>query len=307
MDYEQTLMTKVAWYYYFEEMTQQKVAELMGISRMRVIKLLEKAKQTGIIQLQLRKEGHARMELEQKLMSTFSLKDVFIVPAAENPRHVNAGISKAASMYINERLTNGAVINMGYGNTPSRILNQLAMMAEHPITCIALTGGVSYYLPDARSNVFNAKLHLVPAPLLTSSKEMAHAMRNETSVSEVSRMSELAQMTVIGIGSMHESATIFKTGVLSHNDYLYLGMQGAVGDVLSHFIDDQGQLIKTPIEERLISTSLEKLKKLNNVIGVAAGLHKAKAIRAVLNGQYLDVLITDDRTAEAILDIEPFN
>ena len=78
-------------------------------------------------------------------------------------------------------------------------------------------------------------------------------------------------------------------------------MQGAVGDLLSHFFDREGKLLNTPIEERLISTPLETLKSLKNVIGVAAGDSKVEAIHAALMGQYLDVLITDDRTAEKLL------
>lgn len=204
-------------------------------------------------------------------------------------------------MYISERLTENSLINIGYGDTPSRILNNLATLAEQPLTCVSLTGGVSYYLPDTRSNVFNAKLHLIPAPLLTGSREMAEALRHEASVMELSRMTALAQMTVVGVGAMHESATIFKSGVLNNNDFLYLSMQGAVGDLLSHFFDKEGKLLNTPIEERLISTPLETLKSLKNVIGVAAGDSKVEAIHAALKGQYLDVLITDDRTAEKLL------
>ena len=207
-------------------------------------------------------------------------------------------------MYITERLTESSFINIGYGDTPNRVLNNLATMAERPITCVSLTGGVSYYLPDTRSNVFNAKLHLIPTPLLASSKEMAAAMRHEASVTEISRMISLAQLTVVGIGAMHESATIFKSGILNRNDFLYLQMQGAVGDLLSHFIDRDGKLIETPLEERLISTSLNKLKALQNVIGVAAGDVKVNAIRAALRGGYLDVLITDDNTAEKLLTRE---
>lgn len=301
MDYEESLMIKAAWYYYFEEMTQQRVAELMGISRMRVIKLLEKSRQTGIIQFRLRKDGENRMLLERRLMSEFGLKDAFVVPAAMDRAMVNAGVAEAASMYISERLTENTLINIGYGDTPSRILNNLATLAEQPLTCISLTGGVSCYLPDTRSNVFNAKLHLIPAPLLTSSREMAEALRNEASVMELSRMIALAQMTVVGIGAMRESATIFKSGILNNNDFLYLSMQGAVGDLLSHFIDKEGNLLKTPLEERLISTPLDTLKKLKNVIGVAAGDSKVEAIHAALRGQYLDVLITDDRTAGKLL------
>ena len=44
-DFEENLMMKTAWYYYMENMTQQAIADQMGISRMRVIRLLEKARQ----------------------------------------------------------------------------------------------------------------------------------------------------------------------------------------------------------------------------------------------------------------------
>lgn len=304
MDYEDALMAKAAWYYYFQDMTQQQISDRLGISRIRVIRLLERARQTGMIQFSLRRGNEERLIVEKKLMETFGLEDVFVVPAPGDPAQTNANIAEAASMYINERLHEGSVINIGYGDTPSRILNNLATTAEQTITCVSLTGGVSYYLPNARSNVFNARLHLIPAPLLASSKEMADAIRQETSVSEISRMITLAQLTVVGIGSMDGGATIFHSGILNSNDLLYLSMQGAKGDVLSHFVDENGTLIHSPIEDRLIATSMEVLSKLHNVIGVAAGPVKAEAIRAVLKGGILDTLITDADTAEAILALD---
>ena len=79
-------------------------------------------------------------------------------------------------------------------------------------------------------------------------------------------------------------------------------MQGAVGDILSHFIDAHGQPVDAEIDDRLISTPLDALKEMKNVIGVAGGADKVDAIRAVLNGQYLDVLITDEITAAALLE-----
>jgi len=175
-------------------------------------------------------------------------------------------------------------------------------MAEKPISCISLTGGVSYYLPDTRSNVFNANLHLIPAPLLASSLEMAKAIREESSVNDIFRMATIANFTVLGIGGLHEKSTIFKTGTLNQNDMIYLKMKGAVGDILSHFIDINGDLVENPIEDRLIGISLDTLKTFNNVIGVAAGETKVDAIKAVLKGQYLNVLITDASTAEKLLE-----
>ena len=43
------------------------------------------------------------------------------------------------------------------------------------------------------------------------------------------------------------------------------------------------------------------LKKLDNVIGVAAGPSKVNAIRAALRGKYLDILITDEDTARQLI------
>ena len=304
MDYEETLMARAAWYYYFQGLTQQQISDRIGISRIRVIRLLEQARRTGMIQFSLRRGNEERLRIEEKLMEIYGLRDVFVVPGPADPGQVNANIAEAASMYIIERLREGSVINIGYGDTPSRVLNNLATRTEHTITCVSLTGGVSYYLPNTRSSIFNARLHLIPAPLLASSPEMADAIRQESSVSEISRMIGLAQLTVVGIGSMDGAATIFHSGILNSNDLLYLSMQGARGDVLSHFLDRDGQLVPSPIEERLVATSLEKLKSLNNVIGVAAGKIKVEAIRAVLRGRILDTLITDTETAEGILALE---
>lgn len=304
MDYEESLVIKTAWYYYLENMTQQRIAEILGVSRIRVIKLLEKARQTGVIQFKVRKDSASRMNLEKKLCEKYDLKDSFVVPTNPDAESVNETIAKAAAMYISDRIDENTYINIGYGDTPSRVLNNLAMISEKPITCISLTGGVNYYLPNTHSQTFNARLFLIPAPLLASSSTLAHAMRQEASVTEISRMALLSGITVVGIGGMSEDATIFKSGILSKNDLLYLKMQGAVGDMLSHFLDENGNLLNHDVEDRLISSSLDTIKNLDNVIGVAAGNSKIAAIRAVLRGAYLDVLITDESTAQQLLENE---
>ena len=304
MNYEESLMVKAAWYYYFENMTQQAIADRLSISRMRVIKLLESARQNGIIQFRLRSDGVGMMEQSRALMEKYHLKDAFLIPSGDEETTINESIARAGAMYIADRLSDNACINVGYGDTLSRMLNHLATMVETPVTCVSLTGGVSYYLPNTRSNVFNARLFLLPAPLLASSPEMASAMREESSISEIFQMAELASFTLVGIGSMHDSATVIKSGVLSRNDMFYLRMHNAVGDILCHFFDRDGHLLQTPIEDRLISTPLDRLKAMRNVIGLAAGAQKVEAIRAALLGGFLDVLVTDEATATLLLKDE---
>ena len=303
MDYEEALTAKAAWYYYCQEMTQQQISERLGVSRMRVVKLLDRARRTGVIRFHLREGSAQRTDLEKHLMDAYGLTDAFIVPAAEDSSRCNANIAEAASMYLAERIRRDTVINIGYGDTLNRVLNNLAALAEEPITCVSLTGGVSPYLPDIRASAFNAHLRLIPAPLLASTAEMAQAMLREESIAGIFRMIPLSEVTVVGIGSMDENATIFRTGVLNENDLAYLKMRGAVGDLLSHFLTRDGNLVDSPVEGRLIGTPLETLRSLNRVVGVAAGTVKAEAIRAALVGGYLDILVTDDRTAIKILSL----
>lgn len=302
LDYENILMIRSAWYYYMENYTQQRIAELLGVSRARVIGLLEKARQTGVIQFRIRQDGDRHIRVEQELIARFGLKDVFTVPRADSLTNPNESIAQAAAMYIIRRLKGGDFLNVGYGDTTSRVLNHLAMAAEEPLNMVSLTGGVSYYLPNTSSNVFNAGLYLIPSPLLLSSPELLEAMRQEPVVEEVYRMIPLSRMSVIGIGSMSREATILKNGVLTENDFTILKLQGAVGDLLSHFIDKDGRLISVEQDRRLMSTSLEDLRMLENVIGVAGGRSKVDAILAALRGGYLDILITDQDTAQALLD-----
>lgn len=302
-NYEEMLTSKAAWYYYIENYTQQTISDLLGVSRTKVVNLLEKARQSGVIQFSIRQDGCRRIQLEQELVSRFALSDVLTFPAAKTPAaEAEDSLAQAAAMYILHHLKDGTFINMGYGGTTRRILNRLAMMVEKPLNVVSLTGGVNYYLPNAYSNVFNAKLWLIPSPLVLSSRETLQSLRQETSVQEIYRMIPLSSMSVVGIGSMNDNATIIRNGIFSKNDFMVLRLQGAVGDVLSHFLDKDGKLISVNQEERLMSTSLEDLQKLENVIGVAGGSAKVDAILAALRGNYLDVLITDEDTARALLE-----
>lgn len=301
MDYEESLMAKAAWYYYHEGLTQAQISDMLGLSRMKVIKLLDRATRAGIIQFRFRHDSEKRLEAEQQLASRFSLKDCFVVPASLSPEDANENIAKAASMYIGGRVSGESFINIGYGDTTSRVLNHLAIDAERSLSCVSLTGGVSHYLPNARASVFNSKLYLIPTPLLVSSAEVATAMKAEKSVRDVLDLVPLSSLSVVGVGAMNDKATVLMSGVLTSNDFLLLKRNGAVGDILSHFINENGEPVSTDLERRTMSTSLETVKSLSNVIGVAAGLAKAEAIRAVLRGGYLDVLITDEPTAEALL------
>lgn len=304
MDFEYDLALKASWYYYIEDMTQQHISDIMGISRMRVVKLLEHARQKGIIQFHFR-SGHAyRMQLERRLAQRWGLRDVFIVPVDSSVEDVDLSIGRAAAMYLFDQIHEDCYINWGHGRTLNHTLSHLLQFCEYQLSIVSLTGGVDYYLPDSRSVYKNANMHVIPAPLIMESPEATQIIRNERAVQDIFNMIWHSSMTVVGIGSMSTEATLIKKGIMSTNDFLLLGMQGAVGDILSQFINEAGEKIESSFDNRMVAISLEELRKLNNVIGVAGGVNKAAAIHASLQGGYLNKLIIDEETAKLVLQMD---
>ena len=301
---EQTyaLATKAAWYYYMEDNTQAQIAEVMGVSRAKVIRLLEEARAQGIVQFSFRKNDSQRVSAEQLLIDRFGLKDAFVVPTPLDSSAINQSIAQGAAHYVSDHLREDGYLNIGYGDTVSRMLGFLAKNREESLNVVSLTGGVSYYLPSVGTTAYSMHLFLTPSPLVVSSRQVRDALLDEKSLQDVSTMTEYADMSVVGIGAAVEGATVLRNGILNEGELTVLKMQGAVGDVLNHFMDKDGNLIQTEIEDRVISTDLDKLRQLKNVVGVAGGKDKVTAIKAVLNGGYLNVLITDSYTSAELLN-----
>ena len=296
-----TLATKAAWFYYMENYTQHQIAEAMGLSRAKVIRLLEDAKTDGIIQFNFRKDDSTRVSLEKNLIAAYGLNDAFVVPTPLNEATLTHTISRAAALYVSDHLRPGGYLNIGYGDTVSSMLGYLAKEHEDPINVVSMTGGVSYYLPSVSSTAYAMHLFLIPSPLIVSSSEVRDALLGEKSIQEIYAMTEHADMSVVGIGAAVEGATVLRNGIIRESELAILKMQGSVGDVLNHFYDSEGNPITTEIENRTISTDIEKLRTMKNVVGVAGGSEKIAAIKAVLRGGYLNVLVTDSKTAEGLL------
>jgi lsr operon transcriptional repressor len=127
-------------------------------------------------------------------------------------------------------------------------------------------------------------------------------MVQEPSITSIAKMVGLASMSVVGIGGISDNATIQKNGMLTKSDFELLRMRGSVGDILCHFIDIDGNPIATDIESRIVSTSLSALEHMSNVVAAAGGDEKIRAIRAVLKHGYINTLITDERTAQKVIE-----
>jgi hypothetical protein len=117
------------------------------------------------------------------------------------------------------------------------------------------------------------------------------------------RLFDHVTTALVGIGAIEPSPLLAQSGnIFSQQELELLRKADAVGDILLRFFDRSGQLVETGLENRVISMSLDQLSKTGRAIGVAGGSRKYTAILGALRGSWINILVTDQFTAQRLLD-----
>lgn len=295
------LIEKICWHYYCEGLTQQEIASLLGLSRIRVIKLLDEGRSRGVVSFHINRVDNALSEVESALVKAYPLEDAYVIPSPADKKSLPSVLAKAATAYVNERISRDSVINIGYGRTLSLAVNYLASSVESTVTAISLTGGVNNYLPNTLSEIFRLKLYLCPSPLILSDKPLRDAMLRQHDVMWISKMIKTATMSLFSVGGLGEDATLITQGLFEKRDFVYLRQKGAVGDILGHFIDRNGRIVDEENDSLMVTTGLDTLKELPGTIMVAGGAEKEAVMRSAINARLARILVTDESTARSLL------
>ncbi len=119
-----------------------------------------------------------------------------------------------------------------------------------------------------------------------------------------------SQITVafVGIGAPTPDSVLMRDGtILTRQEVNNLIHKGMVGDIALRFFDVNGQPVSSEVDQRVIGISLDQLRKVRRVVGVAGGPEKVTVLRGALRGELINVLITDHVTANRLLEKEPQN
>lgn len=305
---DKRLIFKVVHMYYDENKTQQEIAEKLGISRPSVSRILQKAKEEGIVEIKINYDG-SFAKLEDTLEKSYGLKEVIITPYDEGD-NLKKYLAEAAADFLLRNINNRYKVGVSWGTTLSLIPDFLKNAPSMNVTFIPLVGGVGQTRIDLHSNqiamnlakCFNGFWQLLHAPALVDSVEVKNSILLDRNIRQVLQNAEKVDIALIGIGSpFAPDSTMLETGYFTRKELEELKNEGACADLCSHFIDENGNPCCPGLNERVIAIPLEKLKQIPTVVGVAGGKNKEKAILATLKGNYLDVLITDEKTAEELL------
>ena len=312
---ELRLMAKVARMYYVQGIRQQGITDRLQIHQSTVSRLLKRAREANLVRFSVTSPPGIFSDLEDQLVATFSLKDAVVVdcPSEEDPLVRDLGA--ATAFYLETTVKPGARIGI---SSWSRSL--FAMVdALHPGDyckggeVVQILGGVgnvglqqeAMYLAQRLAALIGATAVLLQAPAVVASPEARRVLTREPMMREAVEHFEHLDLALVGIGSMEPSRLLANSGnVFSPEERQELSRMGAVGDICFRFFNTQGEPIKSPLMQRVIGIEPASLKRAGRVVGVAGGRKKVQAIHAALLGKWIDVLITDRRTAEALASKE---
>lgn len=300
------MVVRAAWLYYGDGLTQAQVAKRLFVSRQTVGRLLDAARAQGIVRVEIDARSLATLGLSTQLRNTFGLADAIVVPrddgAPKPVGKVNERVAAALAAYVRRYLHPGAVVGVGWGDTVARALSMLADESLEGVTLASAAGSIQAISQTMGGSPKLAQhLRAVPAPLIVSSPEAAATLRAEASVRDTLDLAASAVVTLTGIGSAGPGASAVRSQVLTADEVASFATMGAVGDMLGEWFDARGRIVSAATTDRRIGLTLERLRAMPNVVGVAGGSEKVQAVLGAIRGRYIKVLVTDEATAEELL------
>lgn len=307
---ERRQLVKTASLYYIEGLTQEQIAKKVGVSRPVISKYLQKAKEYGIVEVFIKDESLHTIELEKQLEERFHLKDSIVVPTKGYSSELSKKtIGQAAANYVTKNLKNNKKIGISWGTTLAEVVREFPFVRNEQIKVIPLVGGMGSKQVEIHANQLayelgkklNGTCSYLYIPAFVESEELKERLMDMYDVNSVLEEGRQVDMALVGIGNPYQASILKEVGYLSDKDIEEFKKVGAVGDISSRFVNIKGEPIDHKFNEKVLGITLEQIKEIPLVIGVAEGINKTDSILGALNGNYLDVLIIDEETAAAVL------
>ncbi len=309
---ENRLLSKVSSMYYEQKYNQQEIANRLHLSRPKVSRLLKQAREMGIVQISVLSPNNSFVELENALEDTYHLKEALIVDSEEeiSDQIIKKQIGSAAADYLHRTISEGETIGVTWGTTLQAMVDAMPSKQVDNTHVVQALGGVGP--PEAKahatdisrrlSQLLKSKLTLLPAPGIVDSKEAKQVLLADRKVKGALDLFSTIDTLYVGIGALKTNPVLDR----GHKElppelYETITHSNAVGDIALRFFDKNGVEIDSPLKDLVIGISIEELKQIETVVGIAGGSQKVDVIRGALKNNLIDVLITDQKTARELV------
>jgi len=304
-DVQRRLLSAIARRYYLEDAAKTDLAKEFSMSRFRVARLLQQARETGIVTIEINDLDERCDALSRELAEHLLLDECVVVRAGEGEEDNRRRLARVASLRIKEQVRDGDLLGLSWGRTLAAIGEELADLP--PCTIIQLTGTVGNDLRQSPVEVIrriagrsSVDAVAIFAPLFAASETAAQTFRSDPAIrAALERYAELS-LAVLAVGSWTPPITQVDT-LVTETDRAELAQEGTVAEVAGIFLREDGSSVAAAATQRRISVSVDELLATPQVLAVAGSVEKAPAIAATARSGLITSLVTDDRTAVELL------
>ena len=313
------LLVKVARLYHESGLTQARIAQRMRLSRQKVQRLLDSAKEKGVVRIVVEPLQGVHEKREKALEERFGLAEAVIVEtsAYNDQSAVARETGVAAADYLLRVVRPKDRIVLSWGGTLLGMVNGLRRHPHRELNGIVVIQGLGGVVDPSRdthsselvrrlAHFLGGRAMLLPAPGVAGDRAARNAFLRDPHVDKVLDSGRAADIAFAGIGAPRQDSLLVREGsIVKWEELEELKSRGAVGDINLRYFDRNGKAAASDLDDRVVGLSLEDFRKIPHVVGIAGGAAKLDAIRGALEGKLVDVLITDHISAQHLLESNP--
>lgn len=295
--------------YFIEQMTQNEIADVLGVGRVSVVRMLAEARARNEVKIGIESELAETVCLERALERTFGLQRALIAPLSSPEADPIPAISARTGSYLSDAMRSGMRVGVGWGRTLFSTLQFIGAKQLNDFQVISLLGGVGAarrYNPAEFAwrfaQIFQGEGYLIPTPAVVDSIETKIALVERCGLKDTFDMTNDLDAVLLSVGGIASATTFYRGGFLKEEDREALVRRGAVGDLLFHFYDREGVLVDHPVNQLVMSVDVDRLRKAPIRILTSGGEDKIDALLGAMSLIAPTIFITDENSARRMLD-----
>ncbi|SDA95690.1 sugar-binding transcriptional regulator [Mesorhizobium qingshengii] len=303
------LRIRAAWMYFVEQMTQNEIADVLGVGRVTIVRMLAEARSRNEVKISIESELSEIVRLERALEKTFGLQQALVAPLSAPDADPLPAISAKTGSFLSDTMKSGMRVGVGWGRTLFSSLPFISAKSLTDFKVISLLGGVGVvrrFNPAEFAwrfaEIFQGDGYLIPTPAVVDSVETKIALVERCGLQEVFEMANVLDAVLLSVGGIASATTFSRGGFLREADREALLARGAVGDLLFHFFDRNGDLVDHPINSLVMSVDVDRLRKAPIRILTSGGEEKIEALLGAMTLVAPTILITDEESARRMLE-----
>ncbi len=310
--YPDEILRMAATLYYVDNLGQAEVADFVQVSQTKISRLLAVARDRGIVRISVDQYAARNENLERQLCAAFGLKNAAVIetPLTADKRIVRQMVGHFGAPFVASLLPPGGIVALGGGRSVASVVRRFRRGDIKRLTLVQAMGSIEANISadDAIElgrfivGLWGGEFLRLNTPAFVSDRKTRDAFLASDQIQSVWRRVRRADAALVGVGPL-EHSTYIEKGVISPSALAQLKAAGAVGEICGRFYNEKGRECHSPWRDRAISIELRDLRRVPQVIGVAAGPERAAALAGALRGGLLKALLIDVAGARAMLSL----